>query len=441
MTRGFPFALRPLATFALLLCAAGPSLAAPPVGWLERLDEHGVAHGWAASDDAPGESLWLHFYVEGASYSLRYAGAALADLERVDVRQAGYPGRHGFSFTLPAWARTGELSLLRAFAIDPRGRVNAELNGSPMQVQQIAAPASTRRRVELLGDPRLAAGVRVVKPLPTGPQDLFVSDAAGAPVVLRRPGVGGLPSWQVAQHHARFELGHGPGTWLPDGGLRWADAEKAFTLGPDGHVTLAINSRTSYQNRFRDPTAPSYRKDWPHLYIEQGIPARPETRVADMRALRLNLEARLAYADHDTGPGYNQNWHTGQLVLYLTVVDRRNGDYLWYGCGLYDARGGDYAAAEQWDGDGTDNSTGKLIRSVARATLVSAPLEDGGWVTVSGDLLPDIVATLRRHVANGNLRGSLADFEVGSFLIGWEAPGLFVGTVEARGLSLQAEVD
>lgn len=428
---------RTLIACALLGCwLPTTALAAEPVGWLDRIDDAGVAHGWTADTDSPGASIWVHLYVESMGGTKRYAGAVRADVDRADVRRAGYRGKHGFRFMIPTWARDGQTQLLHAYGIDPQRVRNRELNGSAKTFRLSPTPTRT---VELLSDPRQSRGVRVLKTRPANARD-FVLDAAGNPVVLARPGATGTPSWKVAQHHARLTLGRGRGTALPNGGHRWADPEKAFTLYPGGHCVLAVNSRTSYQNRFRDPTDPNYRKDWPHLYVSQEVTARPETKLRNLTALRLRMQLKLSYANHSTGPGYNPAWHTGHFVFFLTLVDRTNRDYLWYGSNLYDARGSRYyGASEKFDGDGTDNSTGKLIRQVARKTLVSAPLEGRQWVTISKDLLPDIRATLQRNLANGKLRGSLDQFEVGSFLIGWEVPGLFVGTIEARGLSLKAD--
>lgn len=424
------------AALALLLAALCPALGAEPTGWLERIDDQGVAHGWAADSDSPGTSLWIHFYVEGPSDGRRYAGAVFANLERGDVRRAGYEGAHGFRFTLPSWARDGQTRLLSAYGIDPQQARNGLLNGAPKSYRVAATPP---RRVELLADPRLAAGARPLVTRPANASD-FVRDAAGQPVVLARPGSSGTPTWVMAQHHARMTLGGSPGSALTDGGHRWADSEKAFTLYAGGQVTLAVNSNTSYQGVFRDPSDPNYTKDWLHLYVQQQIPASATTKLRNMSELRLNMELRLAYANHDTGPGYNPAWHTGHFVFFVTLVDRVHNDYLWYGANLYDARGDAryYAASEKFDGDGTDNSTGKLIRQVARDQLASGPLESKAWVRVGGDLLPDIRATLQRNLANGKLRGAIDDFEVGTFVLGWEVPGLFVGTIEARELSLRA---
>lgn len=423
---------------ALLLALLGaPAFAAAPTGWLDRIDGQGVALGWTADADSPGKSLSVHFYVEDSAGQRRFAGATLANVDRADVRRAGWQGKHGFRYRLPSWALDGQPRLLYAYAIDPQGRGNPQLNGSPKSYRLSApAPAS----VELLGDAGLKRGLNVLVPRPQGPRD-FVKDGAGNPVVLRLPGQSGAPSWKVAQHHMRVSLRGGPGAPLPGAGRRWADAEKAFSLFPGGHCVLAVNSKTSYQNRFRDPTDPNYRKDWPHLYVSQSISARAETKIKNLSALRLNMQLKLAYANHDTGPGYNPAWHTGHFVFFLTVVDRKNKDYLWYGANLYDARGSRYyGASEKFDGDGTDNSTGKLIRQVALRDLTPHTLESkrGQWVTIGRDLLPDIRASLQRNLANGKLRGSIDQFEIGSFLIGWEVPGLYVGTIEARGMSLRA---
>ncbi len=92
------------------VCTASSSAFAQtrPVGWLDRVDSTGVAWGWTADRDSISQSLWVHFYVaEAGGKGRRFAGAARANGQRKDVELAGYPGRHGFRFTLPAWARDG----------------------------------------------------------------------------------------------------------------------------------------------------------------------------------------------------------------------------------------------------------------------------------------------------------------------------------------------
>lgn len=424
------------------LAAATLAAAAEPVGWLDRIDARGVVQGWAADVDSPGASIWVHVYVErDDGRDRRFAGAVLANRPRPDVEHAGYPGDHGFQHQLPAWALDGQRRRVRVYGIDPQKQRNAELRRSPTPYT-IAAPPTPTRSVQLLGDPQLNRGLYVLKPSPQNATD-YSRNGAGVPVVFRYPGTAGTPAWKVAQHHMRTDLARVPGRWMSEDRYAWADAEKRFALAGGGTCELAVNSKTSYQNRFRNPTDPNYRKDWPHLYVSQSIAQRAETRLSAMRALNLRFQLRLRYANHDTGPGYNPAWHTGHFVMFLTVRDTQAKDYLWYGCNLYDARGGSryYQASEKFDGDGTDNSTGKLIRQVARSSLTTTPVESGEWVTVSGDLLPDIRSAIQRNLQNGNLRGRLENFEVGSFLIGWEVPGLFVGTMQARGLSLQAVVD
>ncbi len=443
-----------VATFALLPSAEAQTA---PVGWIDRIDASGVAYGWAADRDAVSQSVWVHLYIAQPNGQRRFAGATHANQPRADVAAAGYPGNHGFRFVLPSWARNGTQQRLHAFAIDLQGQGNPELGASPMTFMlgvASAAPTSPAPTspapapatgtpgagVELLKDSRMRRGVRVLKTHPNSITD-YVRDSSGRVVRFQRPGVGGDPAWILAQHLDRLTLGPAQSVALPGGALRWADPEKAFTLGgPDSDFTLTLNSRYTYNNVFRDPTNPNTRKDWPHLYAAQVIQPGSHTKLSTLSSLRLRMNAKLNYADHDTGPGYNPHWHTGQYVMQMLIVDRATNDYVWYGVNMYDARGGasNYRAMEMWDGDGTDGSTGKIIRMVAYDTLAPTAMEGGAWVHFEGDLLPDLRATINRHLANGNLRGRLENFEVATLHVGWESPGLFVGGISIREISLRA---
>jgi hypothetical protein len=74
----------------------------------------------------------VHFYIDGPAGAVPIAGIITADIERPDVNQVtGYPGNHGFSFSIPAQYRDGNTHTIYAYGIDLTGDLNKPLGGNP----------------------------------------------------------------------------------------------------------------------------------------------------------------------------------------------------------------------------------------------------------------------------------------------------------------------
>jgi hypothetical protein len=105
----------------------------PPIGAFDAVTPAGVAAGWTLDPDEPTRQISVHFYVDGPAGSGTFLGAVNATLPRPDVNQVtGFPGDHGFGFTLPAIVRDGRPHVLHAYAIDSAGGRNPELPNSPI---------------------------------------------------------------------------------------------------------------------------------------------------------------------------------------------------------------------------------------------------------------------------------------------------------------------
>lgn len=91
--------------------------------------------GWTLDADAPTSNLAVHFYIEDLNnppYFMTIIGSATANLPRPDVNTAtGYPGNHGFAFTVPVQHRYKKIY---AFAINIGGSTNPQLTGSPLVI-------------------------------------------------------------------------------------------------------------------------------------------------------------------------------------------------------------------------------------------------------------------------------------------------------------------
>ena len=103
-----------------------------PIGWHDSVDADGVSHGWSLDPDIPSQSAIIHFYVDGPAGVGTYIGDILADIPRPDVnQQTGYPGNHGFRFSIPPQYRDGQNHTLYAYGLDLNGGLNTALSGNP----------------------------------------------------------------------------------------------------------------------------------------------------------------------------------------------------------------------------------------------------------------------------------------------------------------------
>jgi hypothetical protein len=125
------------------LSGCGTAPQSNPIGPLDRISTDGVAWGWAIDPDVSSQSIDVHFYVDGPAGSGFWAGSVTANIPRPDVNTGtGYPGDHGFRFTIPVEFRDGKTHTLYAHAIDVTGGTNVILNNSPLSFTfALPAPA------------------------------------------------------------------------------------------------------------------------------------------------------------------------------------------------------------------------------------------------------------------------------------------------------------
>lgn len=117
--------------------AAGDPVPQSPIGFLDHVDAHGVARGWALDPNAPFVALELHVYLGGpAGEGALMPPAQRADMPRPDVNAVtGYPGDHGFAFALPPAFLDGQPHELYLYALDAGDDPPTLLFPSPQTVQ------------------------------------------------------------------------------------------------------------------------------------------------------------------------------------------------------------------------------------------------------------------------------------------------------------------
>jgi len=138
---------------SLLILAKTTSPQTQPIGFFDTADtlSNGCT-GWTIDPDLSTQSLDVHFYIDGPAGQGQFAGSATANFPRPDVNVVtGYPGDHGFKWTVPAFFRKGYRKIY-AYGIDATGDPNPQLSNSPRtfgmlpnpdsQISNVAGPSS-----------------------------------------------------------------------------------------------------------------------------------------------------------------------------------------------------------------------------------------------------------------------------------------------------------
>ena len=89
--------------------------------------------GWALDPDAPLATVAVHIYIDGpAGGGGTFLAGFPANVPRSDVNQGtGYPGNHGWSWSIPSQYRTASHKYY-AYALDLTETTNPLLRPSPL---------------------------------------------------------------------------------------------------------------------------------------------------------------------------------------------------------------------------------------------------------------------------------------------------------------------
>jgi len=289
----------------------------------------------------------------------------------------------------------------------------------------------------LIADPRFERGLKVWQPT------AGVHNPAG---MIQPPGASRGPVWGAAQWYSHFNLAHAKREALPSGSSRFFDGAKAVTFGvagsPEADAVFALDGCKEYGDR-----APEKGDPWPHLLMEQELTNHPYWSA--LQSVPFRIDYRLLQSQPFHLPGWNDQRHTAQFLLYITI---RNGnrdspgyrDYLWFGVPMYDARWPlpkRYTAPDK--GSAKKPGTGKFIFLPGGEEYTTKSAQDGAWVSIDRDLLPLIRESLETAWSAGYLQDSRRpeDYQLAGMNMGWEVTGPLAVAMQVRGLSLAAVTD
>jgi YD repeat-containing protein len=122
-----------------------------PIGFLDGSnDENATVNGWSLDPDNAYMSNTVHFYIGGPAGTGTYVGETVADKPRPDVNtNTGYPGNHGFEFSIPSQYLDGQDHTIYAYGIDTGSNGSTHLSASPKTFRMLTplAPPPTNTTI------------------------------------------------------------------------------------------------------------------------------------------------------------------------------------------------------------------------------------------------------------------------------------------------------
>ncbi|RRA99931.1 right-handed parallel beta-helix repeat-containing protein [Larkinella rosea] len=120
-------------------------------GYLDKLDCGGI-RGWVWDRNKPNTPLTVEFYLEPSPGNITVLGSTVANIYRVDLKDAGKGnGAHAYNFTPPSSVTNGTLVLARVLGS------TFQLKGSPKAYQcapaRLSAETAENLQVMVLGNP------------------------------------------------------------------------------------------------------------------------------------------------------------------------------------------------------------------------------------------------------------------------------------------------
>ncbi|MEC5143673.1 hypothetical protein [Chitinophaga sp. 212800010-3] len=255
----------------------------------------------------------------------------------------------------------------------------------------------------------------------------------------------GTPVWNLAQWYSVSSIYGATPVVLGSGSTQFANPYKAVTLGPltstDHSLIFAINGQSEFNNVYRKASDP-----FPALLADLKI-ADPDgwlgtttPFIGVLSSVQFSIDALLQYHNRNQQPGYDSAIHAIQFSCTFLIQNLRQGNpgygkSMYFLVMLFDDR---YPLPGK--SVSTDLFTGKLIYDVGLTPFSTSGLTVGQWKTVSGNLLPLIKDGLNEAWSRDILTESQSynDYKISLFTMGWECPGLNIGTMQVRNLSLVA---
>lgn len=245
-------------------------------------------------------------------------------------------------------------------------------------------------------------------------------------------------AWRLAQWGTRFSLESAVTKNAADGMRTIANDGKTVVIHPGGlageGITLTVNGGAEYGSRLRQQG-----EFWPHLLIEQSMPA--DFRPGRLDRLAFNLDFRVDYCRSAVAEPLDPGLHTAHITAFWTLHNRNPEssdfkDMIWFGLPLFDARH-PIPRGHQAVDRGKDDATGKFICTLEGSRFYTTPTGDGQWHTLDADLVPLIKEALAASQAKGFLVDTdVEDLQMTSFNLGWEVPGPYDCAITLRELRL-----
>lgn len=197
-------------------------------------------------------------------------------------------------------------------------------------------------------------------------------------------------------------------------------------------LRLDIRAGNDYGGKLRKPGEP-----WPHLLVEQYFDARPE--ICKLKNFVVSYEVRISEVRSAFNGKLDNSLHAAQLVMFFTLQDRNNGDYIWFGLPIYDSRS-DFPPEHKAVDAGKSDATSKYIYAVDGKRLWRSKIRFGRWEKFNMDVLPLMKEALEDAFKKGWLKNSdLEDIVISTMNTGWEMPGPFNAIAEYKNLSAKYE--
>lgn len=229
------------------------------------------------------------------------------------------------------------------------------------------------------------------------------------------------PAWQLAQWGCKHNLADVTERVNQNGAYEICDESKNVTVDVErGTISLELNTSQEY-------TVPRQEGEgWPHILIEQKF----EKKTKIMQAKRIVLDIELCIDKmicRQKEPV--ENIHTAQFSWIFALADRSGGkgegDFIWFGCPIYDRRyplPGEFRAKD----GGKPENTGKYIYFIDSKNYLQEPVAVGKRV----HLKFDVTKFMQEAVLDAKRKGYLPDSDVNDIVLdntnlGWEVTGTF----------------
>jgi len=293
---------------------------------------------------------------------------------------------------------------------------------------------TTAAGIELLTDRTFQRGFNVLHP-----------GSGTLEGTLQYPGGVTAPQWNLAQWYSNASIYGAAPVALGSGSYRFANANKAITIGPvssaDNDLVFAINGQNEFGNSYRTASQP-----FPHLLADQRI-ADPDgwlgtstPFLGGLDSMVFNIDALLQYHTRNQKAGYDPSIHALQYSCSFLIQNLRAGNpgygkSMYFLVMLFDDR---YPLPGLSINE--DIFSGRLIYDVGIAPFTAAGLVQGQWKHIHGDLLPYIKQALTEAWSRGYLLESqnYNDYKLSLFTMGFECTGLNIGTMQTKNTTLVA---